>query len=384
MSLDPRKGEQEDHTTRASDQITADDSGNRDSGLSLIAAMFQPPQPTAPQQPATQQPEKWYKDRKFVLECLGFLVLSTYTLFSCLQWLQIRWTNKLTREALDGSNGALTQTLAKMQAQIDETSKLADATGRQADASRQIAANAATQAKATSDLAIAADEQADRTKDLADRMKEQAGYAKLSAEAAKSAADTAIAGIRPWIKIESVEMRSGGTGPIKTLMFHFLSLPKEYPPTLQMKTKVINIGQSVAQEMAPYVEVFLTGDSTNAYGIFANEEERFCKSVAGQRAGAAAVTTFPKEHFDWDMGAAGVIGGEYLTPTPQGPRRTASAAIIECINYRGAPGTNYQTQAIFLFWEKSPPYPSPTVFIGVDVDMADLEMRRDPNGDHAN
>lgn len=73
---------------------------------------------------------------------LGLLVLIAYTIFSALQWMQIKYTNQLTARALDGNDKALNLTLGKMQAQIDtanaqygqlilqtgQTSRLANAT----------------------------------------------------------------------------------------------------------------------------------------------------------------------------------------------------------------------------------------------------------------
>jgi hypothetical protein len=59
--------------------------------------------------------------------------LIVYTVFSVLQWAQIRWTNRLTREALNGSDSALKQTLEKLQSQINQMSRLADNAGKQAD-----------------------------------------------------------------------------------------------------------------------------------------------------------------------------------------------------------------------------------------------------------
>jgi hypothetical protein len=81
-----------------------------------------PDTPPPPSQP-NQQPSQWRENTKTALEIFGLLVLCAYTVFSCLQWLQIRWTNRLTREALTHSEDTLTQTLIKMQGQIDVANK---------------------------------------------------------------------------------------------------------------------------------------------------------------------------------------------------------------------------------------------------------------------
>ena len=90
----------------------------------------------------TKSEKNWMDYVKFGGELLGLLVLIVYTTFAALQWLQIRWTNRLTREALDGSDKQLQQTLTKMQGQIDQIKRLADRAGIQADQA-VIAANAA-------------------------------------------------------------------------------------------------------------------------------------------------------------------------------------------------------------------------------------------------
>jgi hypothetical protein len=90
-----------------------------------------PPTP-ATNPPPSEKPCKWRENTKLILEIIGLAVLIVYTVFSGLQWAQIRWTNRLTREALNGSNVALQQTLDKMQQQITQMSRMADNTRIQA------------------------------------------------------------------------------------------------------------------------------------------------------------------------------------------------------------------------------------------------------------
>jgi hypothetical protein len=68
----------------------------------------------------------------------GLLILILYTIFSALQWAQLRWTNRMTREALDGSNVSLNQTLDKMQKQIDAMNTLAANAGTQAEQTKNL------------------------------------------------------------------------------------------------------------------------------------------------------------------------------------------------------------------------------------------------------
>jgi hypothetical protein len=82
--------------------------------------------PNPPQHPdnldtTNQNSHEWRENAKFVLQVIGIVLLFVYTVFTVLQWAQIRWTNRLTREALIGSDKALNQTLEKMQAQVNAT-----------------------------------------------------------------------------------------------------------------------------------------------------------------------------------------------------------------------------------------------------------------------
>jgi hypothetical protein len=72
--------------------------------------------------------KKWLERTKLILEVGGLIVLIIYTVFAGLQWRQTRWTNRLTREALNDSNISLAKTLEKMQGQTTQASRLATAT----------------------------------------------------------------------------------------------------------------------------------------------------------------------------------------------------------------------------------------------------------------
>lgn len=58
--------------------------------------------------------------------CTFVVMLATiaYVIVAGLQWLEIKRTNSLTQQALNGNGVALTETLKKMQAQVDATSSL--------------------------------------------------------------------------------------------------------------------------------------------------------------------------------------------------------------------------------------------------------------------
>lgn len=138
-------------------------------GLGNKLPTIQPQSPPSTP-PPNEEPSKWRENTELGLTIGGLVVVIAYTIFSGLQWAQIRWTNRLTREALDGNGIALQQTLTKLQGQIDQE-------GRQADN--------------THTLADRMKDQADRTKDLADQAKIQSHESTIAADAARSAADTA-------------------------------------------------------------------------------------------------------------------------------------------------------------------------------------------------
>ncbi len=78
-----------------------------------------PPPPTDNFCTANQDSHEWRENAKFVLQVIGVVLLFVYTVFTVLQWAQIRWTNRLTREALNGSDNALSQTLGTMRQQVN-------------------------------------------------------------------------------------------------------------------------------------------------------------------------------------------------------------------------------------------------------------------------
>lgn len=100
-----------------------------------------------------------------MLEIIGVLLLLAYTWFTCLQWLQIRYTNNLTAHALDGNDKALSQTTTKMQGQIDATKNLYKEAQKQTGQAAILAANAGTQAAEAKVSADAATSAANTAKD---------------------------------------------------------------------------------------------------------------------------------------------------------------------------------------------------------------------------
>lgn len=188
--------------------------------------------------------------------------------------------------------------------------------------------------------------------------------------AAQRSADAAYTELRPWVKITDLKLRDGG-GPIKTLMFHQFPGGPLIPPFLQVNVSVVNVGHTVAQDAEVFPELF-TGvfDSSHWYDIVTKEEHRFCDSIADRRehTGASAVV-FPSDSKDWNVGAGGTLNV---------PADNFAAAFIVCVNYRGIPGSKFQTQAWYGLYEDR------SVRIGnTDMDASHLQLIRNEAGDHA-
>jgi hypothetical protein len=202
-----------------------------------------PPRPHSYQ--ITYKTEKDWRDRaKFWAEIAGLVFLIAYTVFSCLQWLQIRWTNRLTREALDKSNYSLEQTLAKMQGQTDQMHQ----------------------------LAVHAKNQADRTKDIAD----------AADRSAKTAQASLVVVNRPWI------------GAIGDPVFTFDPLPSN---GFKVQIPVLNSGLSPALRSTYYFELIPFGAGANL--LTSNKQvEMWCHiddEIVSKSRIPGGVVMFPKE-----------------------------------------------------------------------------------------
>lgn len=133
MPLDHKESQSDSDSANTGTNKTEGNGTNSGSGLPSGIARPKTPQAPPAQCPAPNDRQHWWQDRKYVLELCGFAVLFAYTWFACLQWLQIRCTNRLTREAIDGSSYTLQQTLKKMQFQADAMNKVAEQSGLQVD-----------------------------------------------------------------------------------------------------------------------------------------------------------------------------------------------------------------------------------------------------------
>ena len=134
--------EKKDAPGNYAESETANQEGGSDQQLPPAITSPNPPPPPPGGSTTNQNSHEWRENTKLVLEVIGVLLLLAYTWFTCLQWLQIRYTNNLTARALDGNGYVLDATLAKMQSQIDVMNRQADAAGKQADAANSAAVTA--------------------------------------------------------------------------------------------------------------------------------------------------------------------------------------------------------------------------------------------------
>jgi len=117
----------EPNASTGGNQISANQGGNSGGGPPPVVTPLQPVQSPAPQEPPAKTKQDRHQILTLTFEGLGLLALIVYTIFSILQWAQIRWTNRLTRESLNGNGETLQRTLNKMQAQTDAMNRLAKA-----------------------------------------------------------------------------------------------------------------------------------------------------------------------------------------------------------------------------------------------------------------
>lgn len=123
-----------------------------------------PPPPASTEAP-DKEPSKWRENTKLGLEIAGVVILICYTVFTYLQWHQIRRTNDLTQTALDGSKDSLGQTLLKMQGQTDATNRLYGEAQKQTAQATTLATNSGIQAGEAKVAAGAATSAAQTAKD---------------------------------------------------------------------------------------------------------------------------------------------------------------------------------------------------------------------------
>jgi hypothetical protein len=117
--LDHPEFQSEDDPPGTEDEESAGEGGKPPAGVTSVPCSPQPPPPPQAGTEPAKEPGKWKENLKLGIELVGLAAIITYTVFSILQWAQIRYTNRLTARALDSSDKALSETLTKMQGQID-------------------------------------------------------------------------------------------------------------------------------------------------------------------------------------------------------------------------------------------------------------------------
>jgi hypothetical protein len=231
-----------------------------------------PPPPPNGRTVTHKKHRDWHDCAMLTVEAIGVVFLIAYTTFAALQWLQIRWTNRLTREALNGSNTSLQQTLGKMQDQINQMSRLAD--------------NAGTQADRTKDLAVASKQAAD-----------------AATSTANTASEALIRSARPWMGVDSIKflntptMNNLGGGDAHVIEVNAETVVKNYGPSPALAMRVF------AQPYAPTV------------GQIAKEQNRKFKENSDKMCSLADVRSNGREAQQW---GDSIFPGERFVVTTYG------------------------------------------------------------------
>jgi len=383
MSLEP---DAENHPAYTSDDIRTNEGNDGGTGLPPVITPPNPPQPPGtPNQPADDT-DRWWNDRKYVLELCGFIVLFLYTIFAGLQWWHIRWANTMMREALSGNNSSLQQTLDRMTWQIKETHEIAKQTlaqatqttklatdthelavqaKNQADASKTIATDAGTQAQAASNLAISAGEQAKASKSIADLTLAQLNLTQKQFETSQ----------RPWISV-----------PSASLLLYLWQSPTDL--NIQPKIEFTNVGNLPASEVHVFQKMFFVEISERDFLKSVKEKQRlFCEQSI-------------REGYDW-QGNAQVLypgkSGTYSRASFEGRVEKnqifirpnvppfVSGVLIGCVIYRFASSPSiHQSGFIFLIDRKDAPTTGIGLSPGEAVPIGDVVLEDAYNGDAYN
>jgi hypothetical protein len=107
------------------------------------------------------------------------------------------------------------------------------------------------------------------------------------------------------------------------------------------------------------------------------EERQFCQAVANRSASGAAQIGFPSDPLKNVFAPSGIIRDADITRV--NGARFSSAAVLLCVNYKGAGDAHYQTQAWFGLYEDN----NIAIPVGVDVSSNHLRLIREQNGDSA-
>jgi hypothetical protein len=119
MPMSGESDENKEAPDNHAESETANQSGGSDPQLPPAITPPEPPQAPASSEAPDKEPSKWREKTKLGLEIAGVVILICYTVFTYLQWRQIRRTNDLTQTALKDNGTALDKTLLKMQGQVD-------------------------------------------------------------------------------------------------------------------------------------------------------------------------------------------------------------------------------------------------------------------------
>lgn len=189
----------------------------------------------------------------------------------------------------------------------------------------------------------------------------QKEYPKLAetADAANSAAVTAVASLRPWIKITDVKTR--GEGPLIPAL-SFQRSPTwpvgQSQATLQLQISLKNVGHSPARLSVDF-ELFLPLWENGYSGVIYREKRRFCREFAKRELEvdpSLQIILFPDESHDWYGAGATMVNNKVVNyfSDDRGTVPYILPVVAVCTNYQlGDSPTIYQTSALYEVFRKN-------------------------------
>ena len=238
-----------------------------------------------------------------------------------------------------------------------DTSALVGYAQRQADDADKIKSSADKQAAAAQRFADTAGLINSNVNDAVGKLDAQARATQRSANAAKSAADTAIAGLRPWIKIMDVQTRGEGT-VIPALSFQTNPVwpAGTSQTTFQLQISLKNVGHSPARLTVDF-ELFLPLWKNGYSDVIYQEKRRFCNAAAkkGLKVDPSLqIILFLEESHNWDGGGAALVDSKVINYfSDHGTVPYILPVVAVCTNYQfGDSPTIYQTSALYEVFRK--------------------------------
>ena len=225
-----------------------------------------------------------------------------------------------------------------------------------ADAAQKQACASSKSAKAAQDFAATASLINGNINDAVGKLDAQAKATQRSANAAKSAADSAVVSLRPWIKITDVQTRGEGT-VIPALSFQTSpAWSGASQATFQLQISLRNIGHSPARLTVNF-ELFLPLWENGYSDVIYREKRRFCSKFAKNGLSvdpSLQVILFPEEVHEWNGGGAAIVNSNVINYfSDRGYVPYVLPVVAVCTNYQfGDSPAIYQTSALYEVFRK--------------------------------